>query len=386
MKAFYNFFTLYNLIALISIFSSQELDKNELKIETFPENIKKEDLRKESLKSLINDETFNYSFDPKQELAYIDTNVPLLYGFYYAYINHLPIRIRPDDIWLLIVQAFSNHVNINSEELRSYFVNFDGKKELEVEYTTEDTRILKNPKYIPKFYYEDFSIQINEQMKEYLGKEIVDDLTSNFSTTNFDSTIINKLSIMGTFKKYFDYIMELKFICGNPYIILEGTEDDYKKIISKAEKLSKYKFEWYIDRIIPIINKFVEAKQGKIDIPFFKDIIQQQEITENFGGYGAMSKFKLISGWIIKFFAYDNKFRKILSDSLSHNAFQDLVNQRIIVPFKLKIYNSNKLVKELDMKYLVGFIGCDQNEKGEVYPVQGWIVSPSIEEERESML
>ena len=38
------------------------------------------------------------------------------------------------------------------------------------------------------------------------------------------------------------------------------------------------------------------------------------------------------------------------------------------------------------MKYLVGFIGCDQNERGEVYPVQGWIVSPSIEEERESML
>ena len=35
--------------------------------------------------------------------------------------NHYPIRIKPDDIWLLIVQAFSHHVNINSEELREMF-------------------------------------------------------------------------------------------------------------------------------------------------------------------------------------------------------------------------------------------------------------------------
>ena len=29
------------------------------------------------------------------------------------------------------------------------------------------------------------------------------------------------------------------------------------------------------------------------------------------------------------------------------------------------------------MKYKVGFIGCNQNQKKEVYPVTGWIVSPN---------
>ncbi len=38
------------------------------------------------------------------------------------------------------------------------------------------------------------------------------------------------------------------------------------------------------------------------------------------------------------------------------------------------------------MKYQFGFIGCDQNEKKEVLPIQGWIVSPSTEEERKSIL
>ena len=38
------------------------------------------------------------------------------------------------------------------------------------------------------------------------------------------------------------------------------------------------------------------------------------------------------------------------------------------------------------MKYDVGFVGCEQNDKKEVYPVQGWIVSPSSEKDRNSLL
>ena len=50
----------------------------------------------------------------------------------------------------------------------------------------------------------------------------------------------------------------------------------------------------------------------------------------------------------------------------------------INVPFKLIDYS---IRKEYDMEYKVGFIGCDQNEKDEVYPVQGWIFSPDTEKE-----
>ena len=100
---------------------------------------------------------------------------------------------------------------------------------------------------------EDFSIQINKQMINYLGEEIIENLTPNFTTTNYDSTIICKMSIMGAFKKYFAYKMDIGITCGFPYIILEGSAKDYYKIKSKAKKLSKYKFDWYINRILPII-------------------------------------------------------------------------------------------------------------------------------------
>jgi len=264
---------------------------------------------------------------------------------------------------LLIVQAFSNHVNENSEKLRKYFVDFEGKKTLEINYT------YSHPIPIELFPYENFTVQINEEMKKYLGKEIVDDLTANFTTTDYNSYLVSKLSIMGSFKKY-EFIWRKRIICGSPYIILEGTEDDYKSIISKAKKLRKYEFEWYIDRIIPCVEKMLEAKQGNIDIEFFKNIIQYKFWSSGCGG--GIDIF----GWIIKFLI--RKEKDIIEDRMNIKEFNSLASQMLIVPFKV-IYNE----EEFDMKYKVGFIGCGQNEKSEVYPVQGWIVYLGAEEEKE---
>ena len=181
--------------------------------------------------------------------------------------------IKPDDIWLLIVQAFSNHINFNSEELRKMFVNFKGKKTINIYYN------MTNIRQIDKSILEDFSVKINQNMKKYLGEELLDTLTPNFSTTNYDTSIICKISIMATFKKYFDYKMELIGICGIPYIILEGTSEDYEKILVKANKLKKYKFEWYIDRITPYIRKMIDAKKGNVNSEFLKNIIKNKVET-----------------------------------------------------------------------------------------------------------
>ena len=221
-------------------------------------------------------------------------------------------------------------------------------------------------------------------MKEYLGEEIIQNLTPNFSTTDYNSTIICKLSIMGAFKKYFEYSMGL-IICGIPYMILEGNVKDYKSIKKKAKKLSKYKFKWYIDRIIPHIEKMIEAKSGKIDTNYFKNIIQEEVVGDN------CESFTYISGWILDFFAYYNhknkngqaKIEKFDGKKLDISDFKHLASQILIVPFTI-IEEITK--KTYDMKYQVGFIGCDQNEKKEVSPVQGWIVSPCSEEERNSIL
>ena len=70
-------------------------------------------------------------------------------------------------------------------------------------------------------------------------------------------------------------------------------------------------------------------------------------------------------------------------DYMDINEFSELSSQMLIVPFKVIYEDKDRNIYEkFDMKYKVGFIGCDQNEKSEVYPVQGWIVSLGAEEEK----
>ena len=263
------------------------------------------------------------------------------------------------------------------------FVDFDGKKELEVNYNISELS------EVNKKILENFSEQINMQMKNYLGEELVNILTPDYSTTDYDSLIICKISIMGAFKKYFDYTMHLCG-CGIPYLILEGTADDYKKIKLKAQYLSKYKFEWYINKIIPHIDKMIEAKEGKVDANYFKNMIQKKEETEYEPGLSGMGGYSYkvdhLAGWFLNFFSYwsyrNGHYTKFKEDHLGVKDFKKLPSQMLTVPFKIVDVSH----KTYEMKYQVGFIGCAQNEKNEVSPVTGWIVSPSTKEDRDSIL
>ncbi len=71
-----------------------------------------------------------------------------------------------------------------------------------------------------------------------------------------------------------------------------------------------------------------------------------------------------------------------MEKDLSVDDFDRLPKQMLTVPFKIK----DKQNREHFMKYTAGVIGCDQNEKNEVYPVTGWIVSPSTKADLDSIL
>lgn len=366
--------------------NENETQKNDLKIELYPKKKARYNFERSSLKDLVKNDILGFSFDEKEELAYINSKTPILNGFYLAHSNHYPIRIKPDHIWLLIIQAFSNHVNANAEYLRRLFVNFDGKKTLSVNYP------LSSVDQVDKKILANFSEQINDQMKKYLGVALLETLTPNFTTTDDNSLLVCKISMMGAFKKYFKYERHLCG-CGIPYIILEGTAEDYEKIIEKAKKLEEYDFSWYIQRIIPHLQKMVEAKKGKIDIKYFKNFIQDDKITQHINGLsgreGYNIKVSIIKGWILKFFAYfsevkgSGSVRRFEEDSIKVSNFEKLANQMLNVPFDIIDDVNHKTYK---MKYSVGFIGCDQNKKNEVFPVTGWIVGPRTKEDEESIL
>lgn len=49
-----------------------------------------------------------------------------------AYSSHIPLKLRPDDLWLGIVFSLGNYIKDHSEELRDFFVDHQGRKEIVV--------------------------------------------------------------------------------------------------------------------------------------------------------------------------------------------------------------------------------------------------------------
>ena len=201
-----------------------------------------------------------------QEIIFDFKNHPVLQGFVSAYKNHRPVTISPDIIWLLIVQAFSNHITNNAEKLRSMFVNFAGKKDLTLErpdlnifqMTSEDFEREVFPEFV-------------KQISEYTGPSIIDTMTPNFTTTTTVSFAVSMISIMSAMKNYFNY----KFLCrgcGFPYVTIEGSVEDLTKISLKLNDLKKYDFEWFKSEISDIINKIIDTKKGCVDLKFWKEI------------------------------------------------------------------------------------------------------------------
>ncbi|CAF1311833.1 unnamed protein product [Didymodactylos carnosus] len=121
---------------------------------------------------------------------------PILQAFMNAYNNHEDLILSPDDIWLLITINYAKYVNSNSELLRHFFVEHEGKKTLTV---IEDVCKDEND-------WTDFFGNMKKEIEKGVkNSSIVNTLISNYSTTTQVESILSFATIMDTFKNYFDY-------------------------------------------------------------------------------------------------------------------------------------------------------------------------------------
>ena len=217
----------------------------------------------------------------------------VLLGYLNAYFDHCPIKVSPNIIWQLILNLFSKYVNDYSEELRNIFVNFEGKKDIEC---------IRIGKFKDVYEYEDDLIdEFCKRISENIGTELTDILTPNFTTSTKESIIAGKVSIMSTFKKYFNYRIGM-VSCGIPYILLEGNLEDWKKILEKLKSLSKCGFS--TKKIEEDIIEIINTKEGKINLDFWRKIIMETKgtITEVKDCMDVEVERELITGWILDFY------------------------------------------------------------------------------------
>ena len=319
-------------------------------------------------------EIFHSTFDTKEEEFYNFGKRSLIQGLIVAYKNHYPITITPDMIWLLIAQGFSRFMEKHENLVRERFVNFTGKKDLKVE------RLSYSPYSASKEVWDGIIKEFVQKIEENVGKEVIDTLECNFSTTTQLAKVTSQVTIMSAMKHYFTYRL-LMAGCGISNITLEGSLQDWEKIKSKLEFLSTKALKWWTKHLIPIIDNIILTKKyynekNKVNeelINFWKGMIRLK-------GEGNMYDPHMINGWIVKFIPNLEKEKPGIYEEIRET---DVPEEIISCPMELTWLNMNGKKVDFKCSLASGFYGMIQDKQTfNVRPVIGYAIV--VEDKKES--
>lgn len=269
-----------------------------------------------------------------------------------AYLHHWPIIINPNHLWLMVLQGFSKHMelNNNSERNRYKFVNFDGE-EKKIHFETKMNLFMASEDQWNSFI-EKLLDETSKKLVE-CGKNLINLFKEKFSTSTREAEIANNVTILSSFKKYFKYSMG--GTCGISKIIIEGTIEDWELLSKKVEELGNIDEEivFWTSEMQIIIKKIIDTlKTRKPDLDFYKNIVQITDRNRECLPY-------LINGWIIKFIPYDKDGKKNNFNSPDFNGLTiyEIPSQMINLPFNITQINKNGQIKIHEFEIHSGFFG-----------------------------
>lgn len=296
-----------------------------------------------------------------------------LQGMYRAYAEHRPFVLSPDMIWLLISQGFATHVDIHAEELRSQIVDHSEKISLII----MDNRIRIDDPNAP---WEELFPQFADSMRAYTKNGIIDLLTADFSTTTPTSRIASQITVMKAMENYFEYIY-IYAICGIPEVTLLGTPEDWQKILDKTRQLARYNLSWWVDEMVPVLEKIVETSKGKIDRDFWRSMFKIHDTGPIGCSPSSANGKRYFDGWIVKFFPYDNEGNR--NDLHQIEDRIELPDEIVKTDLKYQIILPNGAILTIPLELWAGFIGLEQDPATfALTPTIGWMIRKKEQDQK----
>jgi len=307
----------------------------------------------------------------KDPINYNQTDTGLFGTIYEAWANHLNVRTCPEDWWLPVITRVSTLVdnNANSAPVKKYFVNDQGKRNIDVElsnfsiYDTDYTDMFNR-----------FAEQINQKITV---PGYVDTITASFSTTTPEQLIGSQITIMKSFEKYFSYKMAICG-CGIKGVEMSGTEEDWKLLITKLTKLrellapieSTLKIAPYFDHVLTVYNNLLKTfLREDMDDWWSKVLMDVKGIK--YGGSGMSRKVDAYNGWIA--FFCSGKDSPLLAQDLAAGKYDEL---SCLTNCPMKIEDRINRISD-DSTLLAGILGFKLhkdtvNGVPSLQPVHGW--------------
>jgi len=302
---------------------------------------------------------------------------PVVAAAHRAFMDHRPLCLSPDMIWLMIIQGVANHINAHAEELRPRIVSHQGKVTIQVQ---RDDFVKGSPENPWSEVFNEFSVQI----RDHVGPNINLFLPA-FSTTGPVERAAAEVVLLDAMQSYFEYVV--RTLCGIPTITLEGTHEDWKALAERVQGFKAIGLGSWLEVLAPILRQFVRASQGDVAPTFWRSLYK---LNNRSGG-------PVITGWITVFFPYLKDYRTrratvpvseffdcargnldaMLNPDDKRNqgwakgpTIEQLPGGLSRAPFRW-----NYLERPFDMEFLGGFVGVAQDQETlTLRPEIGWAV------------
>ncbi len=199
------------------------------------------------------------------------TGNPLVHAAKLAHLQHRPLVLTPDAIWLTLCQGLATHVDIHWESLSREIVKeqFDFSRHIVVP-------------------VDEFPIGSAESDWAYLISEVSDTarlsirpefsslFTQTFSTSNVATRVALDVAFLSAVHRTFTIYPEA-YICGIPSVTLKGTVDDWSSICQQFEHFAAFGPDWWIEQARPVLYQFKRAADGDVDVSFWRGLYHKPE-------------------------------------------------------------------------------------------------------------
>ncbi|QKD57202.2 uncharacterized protein FOBCDRAFT_241801 [Fusarium oxysporum Fo47] len=274
-----------------------------------------------------------------------------IWSAYHAYSQHHHLTIRPEDVWFSILTQISFFINANAEELRSFFVAHEGKKELTV-FEAGDLESANIGAMAQRL-----AGPVSKNVKD---PELGDWVMPSFSTTTDTDRVVASVLLMGAMQKYFSYGMCLT--CGIPSVTLLGEISDWEAILTRLDRLDQLGKEpaEFAEMLRPILKHMILSFEKPEDAKVTR--FWNTLATRNPVGSGT----DYITGWITAFCFWDEQGKpkhRNEKDVLAGVAYPSVDIDKVTVgvaPVPVKINDNGNIIGS---KMVAGSFGIQATTK-----------------------
>lgn len=282
---------------------------------------------------------------------------PLITAARLAHDQHRPLVLSPDMVWLTILQSFSDHLEANWEAMKSRIVDSTYSRLPLVVSTAEF------PFGSPEAPWFELIASGTNQLRANVTEEVAALFGLSFSTTQPVQRTAMDLAFLSGLSQYASFLDGFR-ICGIPSITLEGTTDDWKRILAAVDVLESFELEWWTSHLRPICEEFVRAAEGNPNLEHWKTIATAHPNECSGDDY--------VTGWIGILCAYQNRrlgFRR-------NGRLEGMELGPRLGEFPLGISDVEMHSQRASVVHLIGgFLGVGQDADSKALrPKVGWAV------------